>query len=117
MLFSRYCALFVASACLASTASLQGMGPHIIPRLPFRSTFKCTVIAKGNKTDDTPQILAAFEECNNGGTVVFPADQNYWIGSKLNPVISDVTIDWKGTWTVRVNIPTSYLLGVAIFRY
>jgi galacturan 1,4-alpha-galacturonidase len=31
---------------------------------------------------------------------VFPEDQNYWIGTKLNPVIYDVTVEWKGVWTV-----------------
>jgi len=56
-------------------------------------------MALGNQTDDTPNILNAFSECNNGGKVVFPEDQNYWIGTKLNPIISDVTVDWKGIWT------------------
>jgi len=50
----------------------------------------------------TLQILKAFKECNNnGGTVVFPQNQNYWIATKLNPVVYGVTVDCKGTWTVR----------------
>jgi len=64
---------------------------------------RCTVYAHGNEKDDTPQILEAFKDCNNGGTVVFPQHQNYWIATKLNPVIFDVTIEWKGTWTVGLS--------------
>jgi len=67
---------------------------------PMKNGKTCTVKALGNKTDDTTQILKAFEDCNNGGTVVFPENQNYWIGTKLNPILHDVTIDWRGIWTV-----------------
>lgn len=70
------------------------------PKGPVNPGKTCTVQALGNQVDDTPQILKAFEECNNGGIVVFPEDQNYWIGTKLNLVIQDITIEWKGTWTV-----------------
>jgi galacturan 1,4-alpha-galacturonidase len=70
------------------------------PKGPANNGKTCTVKALGNKKDDTPQILKAFKECNNGGTVVFPQNQNYWIATKLNPVVYDVTVDWKGTWTV-----------------
>ncbi|GMG17313.1 unnamed protein product [Aspergillus oryzae] len=51
-----------------------------------------------DKQDDVPQILAAFKECNHGGRIVFPEGHTYWIAQKLNPVITDVTVDWKGTW-------------------
>jgi len=70
------------------------------PKRPANYGNTCTVQALGDEKDDTPQILKAFEECNNGGTVVFPEDQNYLIGTKLNPIIHDVTVDWRGTWTV-----------------
>jgi len=51
----------------------------------------CTVWPlPGAETDDTPNILKAFKECSSGGTVVFPEGQNYWIGTKLNPVVRDV---------------------------
>lgn len=73
------------------------------PTLPRSNGQTCTVLAHGNETDDTPQILSAFQECNNGGTVVFPEDQNYWIATKLNPVVEDVTVEWRGSWTVRGN--------------
>ncbi|KAJ5946974.1 polygalacturonase [Penicillium verhagenii] len=59
----------------------------------------CTVKARGNQKDDVPNILEAFKKCNNGGTVVFPEDQSYWIATRLNPVLNDVTIEWRGKWT------------------
>ncbi|KAJ5919448.1 hypothetical protein N7466_010391 [Penicillium verhagenii] len=59
----------------------------------------CTVKARGNRKDDVPNILEAFKKCNNGGTVVFPEDQSYWIATRLNPVLNDVTIEWRGKWT------------------
>jgi len=52
----------------------------------------------GNRKDDVPQILKAFEDCNHGGTVVFPPGASYYIATRLNPVMYDVTIDWHGTW-------------------
>ncbi|KAL5424830.1 hypothetical protein PMIN04_002932 [Paraphaeosphaeria minitans] len=59
----------------------------------------CTVHpGKINATDDVPIILKAFESCNNGGNVVFPAGNTYHINSRLNPVLNDVTIDWHGEW-------------------
>ncbi len=73
------------------------------PKGPANNGKTCTVQALGNERDDSPQILAAFEECNNGGTVVFPEDQTYWIATKLNPIIYDVTIEWKGLWKVRTH--------------
>ncbi|APA13113.1 hypothetical protein SS1G_08634 [Sclerotinia sclerotiorum 1980 UF-70] len=80
-------------------------GYDVIPIRP-RSIQKktCTVLSLGNQIDDTPQILKAFSDCNHGGTVVFPKDQVYWIGTRMNPVIDDVTIDWQGTWTLSDNL-------------
>lgn len=75
------------------------------PHLPKKNGKTCKVLAHGNKTDDTPQIFKAFSDCNNGGTVIFPSSQNYWIASKLNPVICDVEIQWRGVWTVCYEIP------------
>jgi hypothetical protein len=90
--------LAMDSACLAfEVGQLQGR----VPIGPSHNGKICIVRAHGKQKDDTPQILEAFKDCNNGGTVVFPRDQNYWIATKLNPVIYDVTVDWEGTWTVR----------------
>ncbi|KAL1906946.1 hypothetical protein Sste5344_007242 [Sporothrix stenoceras] len=54
--------------------------------------------------DDVPQILQAFVDCNNGGTVVFPEGARYLIASRLNPVVKDVTVDWHGVWEFSTNL-------------
>lgn len=59
----------------------------------------CTVLpGSSNATDDVPTILQAFEDCGNGGDIIFPANNTYHINSRLNPVVHDVTIDWQGEW-------------------
>lgn len=75
-------------------------GSDVVPAPPRNNHKTCTVHPLGNHTDDTPQILKAFSDCNHGGTVVFPKNKVYWIATRLNPVIYDVTIDWQGIWTV-----------------
>lgn len=60
----------------------------------------CTVHANGNQEDDVPNILKAFQQCGNGGTVIFPEDQSYWIATRLNPILNNVVIEWRGKWTV-----------------
>ncbi len=82
---------------LAATALL----PYPTPRSPSASGKTCTVTPLGLKNDDVPQILKAFNECNNGGTVVFPEGNKYYIATRLNPHIYDVTIEWRGSWVVR----------------
>ena len=64
----------------------------------------CTVQANGGQKDDVPNIVQAFEECGNGGTIVFPANQSYWIAQRFNPIVKDVTIEWRGLWTVSAPI-------------
>ncbi|KAF2204642.1 putative galacturan 1,4-alpha-galacturonidase C [Delitschia confertaspora ATCC 74209] len=64
----------------------------------------CTVLAKGKNKDDVPNILKAFKECGNGGTVVFPQHESYWIAQRFNPVVKDVTIEWRGQWTFSDNL-------------
>lgn len=99
--------------CLSSIVLLRLLGlssgvlaagafaPTVPPRSPAASGKTCTLIPNGNNQDDVPQILEAFESCNNGGTVVFPENSTFFIATRLNPVIHDVTIDWRGTWLVR----------------
>lgn len=65
---------------------------------------QCTVYAHGNNVSDVSNILKAFDDCNHGGTVVFPEDQNYFIAEKLNPVIYDVSVEWRGVWTISPDI-------------
>jgi hypothetical protein len=66
----------------------------------------CTVTALGGNKDDVPNILDAFSRCGKDGTVVFPETENYWIATRLNPVLSNVTIEWRGVWTVCVSRTT-----------
>ncbi|KAJ5625629.1 polygalacturonase [Penicillium lagena] len=70
---------------------------HAAPR---KDNNVCVVKANGHQKDDVPNILRAFRECDNGGTVVFPEDQSYWIATRLNPVINNVVIEWRGKWTL-----------------
>ena len=77
------------------------------PKRSSSSGKTCTVYALGDREDDTPQILAAFKNCNNGGTVIFPEGQNYWISTKLNLALH-VSIEWKGIWTVRALFEESF---------
>lgn len=65
-----------------------------------RSSSVCIVKAQGHQKDDVPNILKAFRECGHGGTIIFPEEESYWIGSRLNPVVNDVSIEWRGKWTV-----------------
>jgi hypothetical protein len=69
-----------------------------------KSSNICTVKANGHQKDDVPNILKAFHQCGKGGTIVFPEDQSYWIATRLNPVVNDVTIEWRGKWTVSGSI-------------
>lgn len=66
---------------------------------------QCTVTANGGNTSDVANILHAFSECGSGGNIIFPESQNYWIDTKLNPVVNDVRIDWRGIWTVSGLLP------------
>lgn len=93
----------IALSILAASVSVLASAPDPFgapPTSPLNNGKVCTVTPLGDEMDDTPQILNAFKACNNGGTVVFPENYNYTIASKLNPVIYDVTVEWRGVWTV-----------------
>lgn len=64
----------------------------------------CTVIANGNRKDDVPNILVAFDECGHDGTIIFPENQTYWIAQRFNPVVKSLTIEWRGLWTVWIRL-------------
>lgn len=88
-----------------STAALQ-LGLFLSPALAAATGSHqkvCTVKANGHQKDDVPNILKAFHKCGNGGKVVFPEDQSYWIATRLNPLLKDVEIEWRGEWTVCVD--------------
>jgi hypothetical protein len=59
------------------------------------------VKAIGNRQDDVPNIQKAFQDCGHGGKIIFPEVEEYWIAQRLNPVVNDVDIEWRGTWTVN----------------
>ncbi|KAL9087339.1 MAG: hypothetical protein Q9159_003685 [Coniocarpon cinnabarinum] len=64
----------------------------------------CTVQPLGDGQDDVPQILDAFEQCGQGGTVVFPEGQEYNIAARLNPVVNNLDIEWRGTWVFSTDL-------------
>ena len=102
--------LFAAGFAFATVSSAQstyGSQPQnkgTVQVQSLGSRKQCTVYPHGGNVSDVSNILHAFSECNNGGTIVFPEDQNYWIASKLNPVVRDVTIEWRGIWTYSPDI-------------
>ena len=83
---------------LCSIANVLAGGVNVTTDGPIPT---CTVTANGNQKDDVPHIMQAFETCGVNGIVVFPEDQTYWIATKLNPIFSNVEIQWKGQWQVR----------------
>jgi len=99
MACTRVSALFTFFfTCLIVHVSSAGLLPFPEPKSPVKSNKTCTVRAAGRGEDDVPQILKAFDECNHGGTIVFPEGEKYHIATRLNPVVYDLTIDWRGTW-------------------
>ncbi|KAI0419579.1 polygalacturonase [Xylaria grammica] len=82
------------------------------PFSPLR-TKSCSVTALGSGEDDAPQILDAFHECNNGGTVVL--DGNYTISTALDLTFLDgVDVALSGSIAFKPDI--DYWLANA-FRY
>lgn len=78
----------------------------------------CTVhSANNNATDDVPAILEAFEHCGHGGDIVFLPNETYHINSRLNPVVNDVNIEWRGEWLVGLlSMSTSRLKNAEFSR-
>lgn len=68
-----------------------------IPISPSR-TKQCYVQSHGDGvTDDSPYILTALHDCNNGGHVVFPQNESYVIGTALDlTFLEHVDIDIQG---------------------
>ncbi|KAL4900091.1 hypothetical protein BDW74DRAFT_188660 [Aspergillus multicolor] len=64
----------------------------------------CTVYSLGPQQNDVPNILSAFEHCNNGGKIVFPQNETYWIAERLNPHVTDIEVEWRGTWLFSDNL-------------
>lgn len=92
-------ALLWRASLLATIAYVAAAG-HISPRpslsfspnTPYHAVVEppprnktCFIESHGDgKTDDSPCILNAFRECNNGGRAVFRQDQTYFIGTAMD---------------------------------
>ena len=100
LLFSFPKMLSLYPAFLVVLLLPSALGNRFVQQGHHNERKTCTVRAYGDRTDDVPNILHAFSECGQGGTIVFPSDQNYWIAQRLNPIVNDVEIEWWGLWTV-----------------
>lgn len=70
-----------------------------IPSSPPR-TKVCTVPAHNDGTDDSPAILQAVKDCNNGGQVVFSKGNRYTIGTALDlTFLSSIDLNIEATIT------------------
>ena len=85
-------------AILWTLSRVDALKPRAPSQASINARQSCTVYAKGDKQDDVPQIIDAFNKCGQGGRIIFPEDQVYWINSKLNPIVNDVVIEWRGLW-------------------
>lgn len=89
--------------CLSNFLTLLFVGQaasHFVTGYGNKEQRHCTVIPLGPPKNDVPQIRKAFEECNNGGKVIFPPGQTYRIAEKIKVDINNVEIDWSGIWLV-----------------
>ena len=94
--------LIATLASLVAAGPLQYHGSIQVQDLPERK--ECTVYPLGGDLDDVPNILHAFSICGQRGKIIFPEGEHYFIASKLNPIVYDVTIEWRGTWTMSPDI-------------
>lgn len=97
----------VFAAVLASVANVaHGSRPQVSPtpfnpRLPVPSpperTKTCYVKANGDGTDDASYIMSAFQECNNGGHVVFN-ETTYTVATAMDwTFLKSIDIEILGT--------------------
>ena len=86
--------------------------PHAIspPRNPDKY---CFVKPSCKSDDDAPNILAAFQKCNHGGTVVL--DATYTIGSPLDLTFLD-SVDVVLSGTVKFSTDINYWVANS-FKY
>ncbi|KAG8163510.1 hypothetical protein KVR01_006807 [Diaporthe batatas] len=97
----------VCAALLASVAGVTATRPQVVPspvqpRVPVPNppvrTKQCVVQTSGNGLDDSEHILAAFNDCNNGGHVVFSENATYTIGTAMDwTFLKSIDIDIRGT--------------------
>ncbi|QDS70489.1 Exopolygalacturonase [Venturia effusa] len=90
-----------------SARHTQGTRPKfdISPKAPWKPfppspprTKTCPVDTNSDGvTDDSKNILAAVEKCNNGGQIIFAAGKKYLIGTALDLKLNHVDIEIAGT--------------------
>jgi hypothetical protein len=102
--------IFASFLVVANLVVVQSAPSYRQPGVSYTTVSgrpQCTVYAHLNQTNDVPNLLKAFSACGNGGDIIFPEGQNYWIAERLNPVLNDVSIDWKGQFTVCMTFQMS----------
>ncbi|KFX96561.1 hypothetical protein V490_03281 [Pseudogymnoascus sp. VKM F-3557] len=74
--------------------------PHVPPPSPPARHRVCYVKSHGDgKTDDTPYIMKALHDCNNGGHVVFREGVQYFIGTAMDlTFLNHIDLDIQGKW-------------------
>ncbi|KAI0173859.1 extracellular exo-polygalacturonase-like protein [Pestalotiopsis sp. NC0098] len=76
----------------------------------------CEVPASGtNATDDAPAILAAFDECGQGGTVLFTENTTYYVNTVMEVSgLEDCHVDVRGTllWSTDIQYWLNHSLPV-----
>lgn len=72
--------------------------PSCVPKSSPARSRTCYVQSHNDLvTDDSQNILSALRQCNNGGHVVFPANQTYLIGTGLDlTFLQHIDIDIQG---------------------
>lgn len=95
---------------LASTTQLPLFknlrSPRPITALTSPQRTKTCIVNSNNDllTDDSPLILSAINECNNGGHVVFLPKTTYLIGKPLNLThLENIDIDIQGSISFTTN--------------
>jgi len=91
---------FVAILAAWSTRGIASVLPQTVARSSGQQI--CTIQANGNGSDDAPAILSAFQNCGQGGHIVFQ-NTTYNINTVMNTTsLSNVQIDMYGYLLVRI---------------
>lgn len=88
---------FTSASPLAGSTDPSDRPSCVPANSPTRSKV-CHVKSHNDQTtDDSDYILSALHECNNGGHVIFPADQSYLIGTALDlTFLQHIDLDIQG---------------------
>ncbi|KAF7871616.1 hypothetical protein EAF04_003723 [Stromatinia cepivora] len=71
--------------------------PSVSPPSPPARTKTCYVPSAGNGTDDSPAIMSALHQCNNGGHVVFSKGVTYLVGTAMDwTFLQHIDLDIQG---------------------